>query len=270
MSESQITRAHQAVPILTYHSLDETEAVTSVAPRDFREHMYSLARRGFVGISLSGLLDAWDGAEKLPARPVALTFDDGFANVLEHAAPLMSELGFRATIFVVSGRCGQTNDWPNQAPNIPRLPLLSWSELAQMVAAGFEIGAHSVTHRPLNEIGATEAEQEIVESKMMIEQRLGQRVNNFAYPFGTFTRAYHEVVRNHFRAACGTELRKARRADDRHQLPRLDIYYMRRPIVFQFFETVVGNAYLRLRRAGRSFRSWPQKKGSILRDNGPR
>jgi peptidoglycan/xylan/chitin deacetylase (PgdA/CDA1 family) len=246
---------HRGTSILTYHSLDESGSVTSVAPRDFGEHMRSLVRRGFTGISLSELLDGWNGVAPLPARPVVLTFDDGFANLLEHAAQVLSELGFRATIFVVGGRCGQTNDWPNQAPGIPRLPLLSWSELAQMTRAGFEIGAHSVTHRPLTEITQAEARREIVESKMMIEERLGWPVKTFAYPFGMFTRANYEVVREHFRGACSVEMGKARRENDRHQLPRLDIYYLRHPILFQLFETLPGQAYLGLRGIGRRVRA---------------
>jgi peptidoglycan/xylan/chitin deacetylase (PgdA/CDA1 family) len=243
------------IPILTYHSLDESGSVTSVRPRFFHEHMRSLARRGFVGISLSELLDGWDDIAPLPARPVVLTFDDGFANLLEHAAPVLSELGFRATIFVVSGHCGQTNDWPNQASDIPRLPLLSWSELTQMATAGFEMGAHSITHRPLTEITQTEAEREIVESKETIEGRLGRPVNTFAYPFGVFSRANYEVVRAHFRAACSVELGKARHESDRHQLPRLDVYYLRHPALFQLFETLPGQAYLGLRGAGRNVRA---------------
>jgi peptidoglycan/xylan/chitin deacetylase (PgdA/CDA1 family) len=241
-------------PILTYHSLDESGSVTSVRPRFFREHMYSLAKRGFVGISLSDLLDGWDSSGKLPARPVVLTFDDGFANLLEYAAPLLSELGFRATIFAISGRCGQTNDWPDQAPGIPRLPLLSWSELAQMAAAGFEVGAHSVTHRPLTEISAAEAEREIVESKATIEKQLGRPVRTFAYPFGMFTRVHYEIVRQHFRAACSTKLDKAKPADDRYRLPRLEIYYLRHPALFQLFETLPGEAYLHVRGIGRRIR----------------
>ncbi len=107
--------ASKAVPILTYHSLDNSGAVTSVAPREFRGHMQILAQRGFNGISLADLLDCWAGRGTLPQHPVVITFDDGFANVLEHAAPSLADLGFGATIFVVTGRCGQTNDWPNQA-----------------------------------------------------------------------------------------------------------------------------------------------------------
>jgi peptidoglycan/xylan/chitin deacetylase (PgdA/CDA1 family) len=246
---------HRDTPILTYHSLDESGSVTSVPPRFFHEHMRSLARRGFAGISMSDLLDGWDDIAPLPARPVVLTFDDGFANLLEHATPILSELGFRATIFVVSGRCGQTNDWPNQAPDIPRLPLLSWPELTQMATAGFEVGAHSVTHRPLTEMTQAEAEREIVESKATIEERLGRTVSAFAYPFGMFSHANQGVVREHFRGACSVELGKARRETDRYQLPRLDVYYLRRPALFQLFETPAGRAYLGLRGAGRSVRA---------------
>lgn len=252
----------RAIPILTYHSLDESGSVTSVRPRFFREHMRLLAQRGFAGISLSQLLDGWDDIAPLPERPVVLTFDDGFANLLEHAAPVLSELGFRATIFVVSGRCGQTNDWPNQAPDIPRLPLLSWSELARLAAAGFEVGAHSVTHRPLTKIPAAEAEREIVESKSMIENHLGQAVQAFAYPFGLFSRANYEVVREHFRGACSVELGKARRGDDRRQLPRLDAYYIRRPALFQFFETTPGRIYIHVRGIGRNVRDTVLRRGT--------
>ncbi len=254
--------ASNAVPILTYHSLDDSGTVTSVAPRDFRQHMQILADRGFSGITLSALLDCWDRRGPLPPRPVVITFDDGFANVFEHAAPLMSDLGFRATIFVVSGRCGQTNDWPNQASRASRLPLLSWSELAQMAAAGFEIGAHGVTHRPLTEIPQSEAAREIVESKAAIEDRLGQPVQTFAYPFGLFNRSICNVAREQFRGACTTKLERAKPTHDRHCLPRLDLYYLRRPILFRIFETPAGHAYLALRGVGRKLRNEFEMKAS--------
>jgi peptidoglycan/xylan/chitin deacetylase (PgdA/CDA1 family) len=253
------------VPILTYHSLDDSGAVTSVSPRDFREHMQILAERGFSGITLSALLDRWDGRGTLPPRPVVITFDDGFANVFEHAAPHLSDVGFRATIFVVSGRCGLTNDWPNQAADAPRLPLLSWSELAQMATVGFEIGAHSVTHRPLTEIPQSEAAKEIVESKAAIEDQLGQAVQTFAYPFGLFDRAICKVAREQFRGACGTKLERAKPAHDRHCLPRLDVYYLRRPIFFRIFETPLGRSYLTLRAAGRGMRNELVRLGFLQR-----
>jgi peptidoglycan/xylan/chitin deacetylase (PgdA/CDA1 family) len=255
----------RSVPILTYHSLDDSGAVTSVAPLDFREHMQILAQRGFTGIGLSALLDAWDGRRTLPPRPVVITFDDGFANVLEHAAPPLADLGFGATIFVVSGRSGLTNDWPNQVADTPRLPLLSWSELAQMARGGFEIGAHSVTHRALTEISQSEASKEIVESKTAIEDQLGQAVQTFAYPFGLFNGSICKVVREQFRGACSTKLEKAKPTHDRHCLPRLDVYYLRRPIFFWIFETPFGRSYLALRGAGREMRNELVRLGFLRR-----
>ncbi len=267
MSDSSAMAESKPVPILTYHSLDDSGSVTSVAPRDFRAHMRILARRGFTGVNLSTLLDCWDGRGTLPARPVVITFDDGFANVLEHAAPLLSDLGFRATIFVVSGRCGQFNDWPNQ-PGVPRLPLLSWSELGQITSAGFEVGAHSVTHRSLTEIPPPEASREILESKAAIEDRLGQAVQTFAYPFGSFNSAALSIVREHFRGACGTKLGKAARTSDRHSLPRLDVYYLRRPMLFRTLETFAGDIYLALRGLGREIRGAGIKKSREDVDGG--
>lgn len=255
VSASLDVAEHCTVPILTYHSLDDSDAVTSVAPGDFSRHMRSLAQRGFAGICLSQLLDGWEGKAPLPPRPVVLTFDDGFANLRPHAAPLLAELKFRATIFAVSGRCGQTNDWPGQAPGIPRLPLLSWNELAQLANAGWEIGAHTLTHRPLSKLSAADARREIVESQAMIEDRLGRAVTTFAYPFGLMNAASYECVRENFRGACSVELGTAAVAEDRHALRRLDVYYLRRPAVFDLFGTWAGGAYLALRGVGRHLKT---------------
>lgn len=243
------------MPILTYHSLDDSGAVTSVAPGDFAAHMHSLARRGFTGVSLSDLLDGWAGQGTVPLKPVVLTFDDGFANLLPHAAPLLAELKFRATLFAVSGRCGQTNDWPDQAPGIPRLPLLTWQELAEMSAAGCEIGAHTVTHRPLAAIPPDEARREILESKAEIENRLGRAVTTFAYPFGAMNDGARECVRENFRGGCSVEFGTASPEGDRAALPRLDVYYLRSPAIFDLFGTWAGGAYLALRGAGRQLKA---------------
>jgi peptidoglycan/xylan/chitin deacetylase (PgdA/CDA1 family) len=244
----------QAVPILTYHSLDESGSVISVAPRVFAEHMRLLARRGFLGITLSNLLDAWEGRVPLPPHPVVLTFDDGFANLLQHAAPVIWEHGFCATVFAISGWCGRTNGWPTQGPGIPRLPLLAWSDLAQMATRGWEIGAHTINHPPLTRIPAQQAHREIVGSKAAIEDRLGKPVTSFAYPYGLISPPSYEIVRNHFRGACSVDLGVARACDDLHQLRRLDVYYFRSPIFFRLFGTVPGRAYTQLCGIGRMVR----------------
>ena len=245
----------QRVPVLTYHSLDESRSVISTEPVVFREQMHALADRGFTGIAAGSLVDAWDGDAALPERPVVLTFDDGFANVLDYAAPVLADLKFSATIYVVSGLCGKTNDWPEQAADIPRMPLLSWSSLADLSTGGFEMGAHSVTHRQLTRLARPEVEREVLDSKAMIEQRLGRAVKTFAYPFGLVSPDAYAAARAGYRAAMGTVLGVARRSDDRHRIARVDMYYFRERGMFRLFGTAAGRAYLGVRGLGRAVRA---------------
>lgn len=259
MSQAELSRArqslHRSVPILTYHSLDGTGSVISVHPEVFRSQMRSLREWGFQGIRVTDLLDAWDGKAGLPPRPVVLTFDDGFRNVLEQGAPVLTELGFRATIFAVAGHCGGKNDWPTDPPGIPRLPLLSWSELRDLVGAGFEVGAHTMTHPRLPEIPPEQAEREIVASGESLQQRLGRAVDSFAYPYGLVDRATRAVVAAHYRGACGVEMAEARSTDDWFELRRIDMYYYRKMSLFGLWGTPLGTAYLRLRALGRTCRA---------------
>jgi peptidoglycan/xylan/chitin deacetylase (PgdA/CDA1 family) len=252
---SALSRLDSPVPVLTYHSLDESGSVVSTAPGVFREQMRALADRGFTGIAAGQLVDAWEGNAMLPARPVVLTFDDGFANVLDHAAPVLAALKFSATVYVVSGLCGKTNDWPDQGAAIPRLPLLSWAALAELITGGFEMGAHSVTHQQLMRLSRSAVEREVLGSKEMIEQRLGQVVKTFAYPFGLVSPDAHAVARAGYRAAMGTVLGVARRTDDRHCMARVDMYYFRDPRMFRLFGTAAGRAYLSARALGRAVRA---------------
>lgn len=241
-------------PILTYHSLDGSGSVVSTEPALFRRQMESLRDWGFTGVSLGQLCDAWDGAAPSPARPVAITFDDGFRNVREHAMPVLRELGFRATLFVVAGRVGATNDWEREAGQVPRLPTCTWDELVELRDAGWEIGAHGMTHAALPELTPAEAEEEILGSGRTIAERLGNEVRTFAYPYGRFLPGHRRVAAAHYRAACGVALRAAERGDDRASLPRLDMYYYRSPAAFRTFPTFVGPLYVALRALGRSVR----------------
>jgi peptidoglycan/xylan/chitin deacetylase (PgdA/CDA1 family) len=224
-------------------------------PGVFREQMQTLAARGFTGIAAGQLVDAWEGKAMLPERPVVLTFDDGFANMLDHAAPVLANLKFSATVYVVSGLCGATNDWPDQGAAIPRLPLLSWAALAELTTGGFELGAHSITHQQLTRLSPRDVEREVLGSKEMIEQRLGQVVKTFAYPFGLVSPEAYAVARAGYRAAMGTVLGVARRTDDRHCMARVDMYYFRDPLAFRLFGTAAGRAYLGVRAIGRAVRA---------------
>ena len=261
--EAPIEETYRAVPILTYHSLDDSGSVVSVPPAVFEQHMRWLSAHGLHCIRLDELLDAWTGAGALPPRPVVLTFDDGYANVLRVGVPVLRELGFRATVFAIPGMTGGWNEWPGQAPGIPRLRLLSWAELEELLEAELEVGAHTMRHPRLSALPDREAAREITESRTALEQRLGRPVRTFAYPFGSVG-STHDVVRREFDAACGTRLGTARRSDDLHELPRIDVYYIRHPALFRTFGRPVGTLYLGLRRVGNGARVALERLGVPL------
>ncbi|MCZ6728037.1 MAG: polysaccharide deacetylase family protein [Acidobacteria bacterium] len=253
-SPSGAELAPRAVPILTYHSLDASRSVISVDPRVFASHMRRLARRGFTGIPLSRLLAAWREDAELPARPVVITFDDGFENFFDCAAPLLTELGFGATVFAVAGYLGRKNDW-RQAAEVTRLPLMGMDRLRELARRGFEIGAHSVSHPRLTKLSAEALEREVGDSRRILEDGLGLAVPCFAYPYGALDPAVKRAVGGTYSAACGARLAVARPTDEPCELPRLDMYYFRGGFTHRLLCTRPGAAYLALRGLGRRLRA---------------
>ncbi len=100
---SSYQRRHtRAVPVLMYHHFDQEAAIdTTVTPEHFREQMTALRRGGFTAVTVQQLVDYVDGSAPLPPRPVLITMDDGYTSNLTIAAPILEELGLRATVFVI-------------------------------------------------------------------------------------------------------------------------------------------------------------------------
>ena len=214
-----------SLPILTYHSLDTAGSVISTHPDQFRAQMRQLHETGWRVISLGELIRLLQDRQPLPPRTAVITFDDGYRNLYELAWPVLREHGFPATVFVVADRCGDDNYWPGQPTAIPRFELLDVPEMIEMSRHGIEFGSHSLTHPDLARLNAAEATREIVESQRILQDRLGQAVRYFCYPYGRSTPAVRELVRQHYAAGCSTELGLVRAGCDCHWLPRVDMYY---------------------------------------------
>ena len=212
-----------SVAILTYHSLDDSDSVISVAPGVFAAQMQSLARLGVRVVPLDDVPSLLPTEEKA----VAITFDDGFRNFREHAAPVLAHHGFSATVFLVTAHCGRDNGWATQPVGVTPQPLLDWEEIRMLHAAGVRFGAHSVNHPVLTQISPADAEAEMVESKLAIEAELGGSVDTFAYPYGACDARTRRLAQQHFRIACGVHLGYATRQNDLMELERLDMYYWR-------------------------------------------
>ena len=234
--------------ILTYHSVDATNSVISVAPRKFREHMACLAEMRIPVVPLAEIPSA--------VGSVALTFDDGFRNFFEHAFPVLQQYNFPATVFAVSGYCEKQNTWPSQPsrPPVPTLDLMSWSELEQVSKAGVCVGSHTATHPRMSHLPEAEVETELRASRRALEDRLGKPVEAFAYPYGDSTVAVRRAVARHYRLACGTKLAFVSPSSDSIDLPRIDAYYLPNRFWIQAMDTEYGRAYIAARRSLRDLR----------------
>lgn len=211
--------------VLTYHSIDGSGSPISVTAAEFRAHVAWLASGRVRVVPLDALLGLPDEVDA-----VALTFDDGFRNVQEHALPLLRAHALPATVFVVSDRVGAENAWEGTDGRvIPRLPLMDWEALGRAREDGVEIGAHTRRHPALSRLAPAALVDEIDGAAERIARELGTPPRAFAYPYGDAPAAAVAHVRARYALGCTTSLRVLRAAEDAARVPRLDMYYFRQP-----------------------------------------
>ena len=210
--------------ILTYHSIDETGSVVSISPFLFDQHLAFLNENGFEVIRLKDGLEMLEQG-KVGPKQIVLTFDDGYENFHSRAFPVLKKYGFPSTVFLVTDYCGRNNDWPGQG-KIPIQPLMNWSQIEELSRDGVEFGSHSQTHPKLTAIPVHQAEKEISDSQKVIEDRIGQAVRNFAYPYGNSNSRIRESVKKFYGASAGTNLAQTDTNDDLYNFSRVDVYYV--------------------------------------------
>lgn len=246
-------RDRSGAVILTYHSLDESDSVLSVSPRRFASHMRLLHQMGARVVPMSEIgrrLSEGASVESL----VAIAFDDGYRNVYDVGLPVLRLYGFPATVFLVSDHCGKSATWFRQPAHMRSFPLLSWREVREMSTAGIAFGSHTRTHRDLTLLPAPVVEEEMVASKHAIEDATGLPVGLFAYPYGAYDAQARTLAGRHFRLACSTRLGFTRHTSDPFALERIDVYYVRAPLIFgRLFSPGIAR-YLRMRRQLRDLR----------------
>jgi peptidoglycan/xylan/chitin deacetylase (PgdA/CDA1 family) len=210
--------------VLLYHSVCSDPAPLmrewAQAPARFREHLAYLRDAGYTTLTLSdyaGRLAA--PVPDLPERLVVITFDDGFADFAEHAAPALAEHAMAATLYISTAYVGGRSTW--LGPDGEQ-PMLSWAQVGELAAAGIEIGAHAHVHRALDELPLDDAKAEIAGSKTTLEEHLGPVVRSFAYPHGYHTRAIKDAVRAAgYQNAAGVKHALSGPGDDRFAIARI-------------------------------------------------
>ncbi|MDW8322982.1 MAG: polysaccharide deacetylase family protein [Burkholderiales bacterium] len=214
--------------VLMYHQVDlplsHREARFCTPPQAFAAQMRWLVERGYRSATLDDIHDHVTGVRTLPERSVHITFDDGFVGVLEHALPVLAEHRLAASLFMVAGRMGDTNDWMHTR-GYPRRALLSPAQLRLLAAEGVTIGSHTSTHVRLPEVEPQRAQIEIRDSKCRLEDTLGSEVRHFAYPYGAFdAQARAWVAAAGYRSACSTRSGFNRPGEDPYTIRRIDVY----------------------------------------------
>lgn len=214
--------------VLMYHSIDPSGSPISVSRDAFREHIAFFASGAVDVVPLETLVAA--RAEPTAKPQVALTFDDGFANLQDEAFPLLAAHGLPSTLYVVSEHVGRDNAWGGvHSHAAPTLPLLDWDALGVAQAQGVSIGAHTRTHPHLSQRDAAMRADELDGCVATIQARLGTRPATFVYPYGDVPPDAETLVSSRFTVACTTVHRPVGAGDATHAIPRFDAWYFRAP-----------------------------------------
>jgi peptidoglycan/xylan/chitin deacetylase (PgdA/CDA1 family) len=207
---------HAAVPILMYHLLNAPPAGTAypelwVAPATFRATMHKLAAAGYHGVTLDAVLDNWQHRIALPRRPIVVSFDDGYRSEERYAMPILRSLGWPGVLNL-------------EVKNLSVAGGITHAEVRRLIAAGWEIDAHTLTHRDLTTLDAAAVRHEVGGSRAALRREFGVRVDGFAYPAGRYDATAEEAVRTAgFRAAVTTNPGLAHMDGDRAALPRIRV-----------------------------------------------
>ena len=180
-------------PVLCYHRIGGPLelGVTRVGRSTFARQMTALARAGWRTLTLKEYAERGIGVGAQHAAPLhsasrdfLLSFDDGYASLAEYAYPVLADLGFSATTFVITDYIGKTNGWDIRY-TWNRLRHLSWTDVEQWRARGFEFASHGATHRRLTWLDDAGIEAELTRSRDVLTARLGANAGRaVAYPFG--------------------------------------------------------------------------------------
>ncbi len=155
----------------------------SVPPEAFEHQLQYLVEEGYTSLALSDLLHHLARGASLPAKPIILTFDDGYRDVYTEAFPLLRGYGMIGNIFVITGLIDQEHT-----------EYLSWSQVEEMHRAGMQFGSHSYSHPDLRGQSAEYLVWQILGSKEAIEQRTQEPVRFFSYPSGRYDPLVVEIL----------------------------------------------------------------------------
>ncbi len=203
------------MPVLLYHHVgDQGKNQYWISVEVFRAQMELLKKEGYQAVTVSQVADVIRNGGTFPEKPVAITFDDGYLDTYENAFPILNELGFPATVYIITSTLGTDKSYG----------YLQDDALKALIAAGWEIGSHSVTHNNLNKtkLGAG---NEMKQSKETLETRLGIKVRSFSYPFGIANQSIKDLAAEMgYDSAVGIDVLNTHTSDQLFFLTRREVH----------------------------------------------
>lgn len=163
------------IPVLLYHSIDESGNPYSVSLKDFKKQIALLYKKGYGTINLSEL-KSYLKNKKFPKKKILITFDDGYKNNLELAKPVLDKYGFSGVIFIATSLMGgeiQKND--------KSYKMLSKEDLIRLEKSSWDIANHFHSHKILTDLSEQEIVQEIKESKKILKDLLNKKENLLSF-----------------------------------------------------------------------------------------
>ncbi len=204
----------QAIPVLLYHAVPASASgdPLAVTRKQFASHIEAVLDSGRTPVTVGEIAAGLRGERALPHRPVAITFDDAYEDTLA-AVEMLCASQLRAGVYVTSGQV-------NSGSMIRGEQLQRLAEMPEMV----ELGAHTVTHPALDELGLIEIEREVADSRRALQEMIGRELDAFAYPFGAYDRRVRAaVIEAGFRSAAAVKNALSHRGDDPWAIARFTV-----------------------------------------------
>ena len=211
--------------ILAYHRVNPwhggADALT-VSPGEFERQVKYLLGRKFKSVNPPDYFPV--SSKKAGAEGLLITFDDGYADNLWYAMPVLKKYGIAPVIFLTVNYIG-TRDLFGRYKDSEKDRFLNWREVKEMSAEGVVFGSHTLSHPHLPQLSEDRLDYEISESKKIIEDNTGKEAGIFCYPYGDFDERVIDAVRKAgYKGAVVTPgvRRRIKRGD--YAVPRTGIY----------------------------------------------
>ena len=177
----------EGFPILEYHQItdnpDPRAEIYSVPPAEFSAQLDYLQENGYTTITLNDYMTARRYGKKLPAKPIVLTFDDGYENNYTEMLPILEAHGMTAVVYVITNFLGKPD-------------YMTFEQVQDMQRRGLEIGSHSADHLPLPALSGDFLDNQIRQSKILLEWSGLDPIGSFSFPHGIYNEKIIEMLKS--------------------------------------------------------------------------